>query len=769
MKKQKIILLSTLLVGALNGFAQSNNTVANNSASQSGATSQSTTNKTDAERADSLWKDVDLNAVTVVASKPLVKMEADRMTYNVQEDAEAKASTVLDMLRKVPMVTVDGQDNITVNGSSNFKVYVDGKPNPMFTSSPSQIFKAMPATMVKNIEVITNPGAKYDAEGTGGVLNIVLNKQGTSGTGGTNLTNGYNGSMSLSYGSTTQQASALVSGQQGKFTYSAHGLYNYSKRDGTEINLDQIYTDGSQMHYYQKSKMKQPFGMGDISLGYEIDSLSNIGFNAGLTTFGQKMNGNPHTQMAGGIYGKGFEYSNDMRQKVGSTSFNGSIDYQRFFNKQRSSYMILSYLFSTNPTKNDEYRYYDNKNGVTGITLDDLFSKNRARGTEHTFQADFTESLSQTQKLNFGGKFIARSNKSDSKYYDIDTEKNEILNPDNSVEYKNQQSILAAYAEWNGKFGSLGTKLGTRYEHTWEKVTFKQGNGEDFQKNYGTLVPNATLSYSLGAGMNIGVNYNLRIVRPGISYLNPYVDRSNPTTLKYGNTDLEVEKSHHINMVYNYYNAKFMLSTTLGYTFCNNGISQYSFLDADDLLNTTYGNVTKQKTTSLNVFANWLIFKKTRLMLNGSVSYSDLSSDQLGQKNSGWSTNSMINLQQTLPADIEWTIGSILSSKTYNLQGYHGGTSFIYTTLSKALVKDKLILNLMYLTPLGDKLEINQKAVGSNYVQTMSAKVALREIRLSVVWRFGNTKKQFKQIKSNISNDFQEKKEGMQVGGAGGQ
>ena len=160
MNKKNMILLSSLLVCSLESFAQ---------------------NKVEAT--DSILKDMDLDAVTVVASKPLVKMETDKMTYNVEQDADAKASTVLDMLRKVPMVTVDGQDNITVNGSSSFKVYVDGKPNPMFSANPSQIFKAMPATMVKNIEVITNPGAKYDAEGTGGVLNIVLNKQTVNGAG----------------------------------------------------------------------------------------------------------------------------------------------------------------------------------------------------------------------------------------------------------------------------------------------------------------------------------------------------------------------------------------------------------------------------------------------------------------------------------------------------------------------------------------------------------------------------------------------------------
>ena len=116
-----------------------------------------------------------LKGVEIVAQKPVVKMETDKMTYNVQEDVDSKSMTLLDLMRKVPMVTVDGQDNITVNGSKSFKILVDGKENPMFQANASQIFKSIPASMVKNVEVVTNPGAKYDAEGTAGILNIKFN------------------------------------------------------------------------------------------------------------------------------------------------------------------------------------------------------------------------------------------------------------------------------------------------------------------------------------------------------------------------------------------------------------------------------------------------------------------------------------------------------------------------------------------------------------------------------------------------------------------
>lgn len=135
------------------------------------------------------------------------------MTYDVQSDNDVKTNTVLDMLRKVPMVTVDGQDNITVNGQGSFKVYVDGKPNVMFSSNPSQIFKAMPASAVKSIEVVTNPGAKYDAEGVGGVLNIVMNN--ADGKAKTKL-NGYNGSIAATISNKGYRGSTFLSGQQGK-------------------------------------------------------------------------------------------------------------------------------------------------------------------------------------------------------------------------------------------------------------------------------------------------------------------------------------------------------------------------------------------------------------------------------------------------------------------------------------------------------------------------------------------------------------------------
>ena len=185
-----------------------------------------------------------LKGVEIVVQKPLVKMEVDKMSYNVAEDEDSKSNTVLDMLRKVPMVTVDGQDNITVNGSSSFKVYVDGMPNPMFSSNPSMVFKSMPATAVKSIEVMTNPGAKYDAEGAAGVLNIVMNRQNPQAA---QSLNGYNGTIRATVGTKQLGASAFINGQQGKLSYSANVMTSYNKPGSTTTEMEQLQDNGASL------------------------------------------------------------------------------------------------------------------------------------------------------------------------------------------------------------------------------------------------------------------------------------------------------------------------------------------------------------------------------------------------------------------------------------------------------------------------------------------------------------------------------------------
>lgn len=689
-----------------------------------------------------------LKGVEIVAQKPLVKMEVDKMSYNVAEDEDAKSNTVLDMLRKVPMVTVDGQDNITVNGSSSFKVYVDGMPNVMFNSNPSMVFKSMPATAVKSIEVVTNPGAKYDAEGAGGVLNIIMNKQNPQAA---QSMNGYNGTVRASGGNKSISGGAFISGQQGKLSYSANVMTTYSKpgTTDTEMEITQNNPNGTSQLMTSSNKVTIPFTMGNLTLGYQIDSVSALNVTASINSLNIKSNGNSTTTMGGGSYGKGFSYGSSTDMRNSRTSFSGSIDYQRFFNKEHTQSLALTYQLNYSPSTVKSDNIFNTTSSI--IDLTNRYSENKEKTTDHTFQIDYTMPIATGQTLSFGTKLQLRNATSDAKYY-----KKGVYDPTSSMDYEYKNSILAGYGEYAGNFGKIGAKAGLRYEQTWQNVEYHLGNGDDFKKNYGSLVPSASLQYTIGQGSNLGLTYNMRISRPGITYLNPYVDKTNPTTRTYGNTDLDVEKNHNLALVYNMFTPKLMLNLNLHHNFTDNAIEQYSFYDAQNLLNTTYGNIVRRHQTGLNGYVNWLAAKNTRLFLNGALNYTDLRSNTLSQSNSGWSANAMIGLQQTLPADFKLSVYAMTSTKNYTLQGWSGGFNLITANISKSLLKDKLNLSLMGMMGLnkGGNINIESHSRGKDFTSHTLTKVPLYGFTFTVSYTFGNSKRQAQQHTSRIQNDY---------------
>ena len=685
-----------------------------------------------------------LKGVEIVAQKPLVKMDVDKMSYNVAEDEDAKAYTVLDMLRKVPMVTVDGQDNITVNGSSSFKVYVDGLPNVMFSSNPSMVFKSMPATAVKSIEVVTNPGAKYDAEGAAGILNIVMNKQNPQAA---QSMNGYNGTVRASVGNKQLGGSVFINGQQGKFSYSANVMTSYNKPGNTTTETEQVQENGATQLLTSENDLKTPFTMGNLTLGYQIDSMSVLNLTAQVNSMNIKTTGTSLTTLSG--YGNDFSYGSTTEMKNKRTSFSGSLDYQRFFNQDHTKSLALTYQLNYSPAKTEMTNSFNVVSDY--IDLTDRYSDNKNNTTSHTFQADYTTPIGKGQTLSLGGKLQLHDATADSKYY-----LKGVYDPTSSSDYEYKNSILAGYGEYAGNFNKLGVKAGLRYEYTWQDVEYHLGNGEDFKKTYGTLVPTASLQYTLSQGSNLGLTYNMRISRPGITYLNPYVDKTNPIALTYGNPELDVEKSHNFSLVYNLFNPKLMVNLNLHHNFMDNAIAQYSFYDSNNLLNTTYGNVVKTHQTGLSGYVNYLATKNTRLFFNGGLNYTDMRSDVLAQSNSGWTANAMIGLQQTLPWDLKLSAFAITSTKSYSLQGWNGGFNLLTGSLSKSLLKDKLTLSVSGVVGLnkGGKLNIESRSSGKDFTSHTNVKVPIYGVTFTVSYTFGNSKIRAKQHTNRVQDDF---------------
>ena len=686
-----------------------------------------------------------LKGVEVVAQKPLVKAEIDKIAYSIEDDPDSKTNTTLEMLRKVPLVTVDGEDNIQVNGSSNFKVHVNGKPNTLMSNNPKEVLRSLPANSVKSIEVITEPGAKYDAEGIGGILNIITTDtrmQGYNVTLGANASN--MGVSGYAYGTV----------QVGKLTLSGNYSYNHQNMPkGKHSSGREDFTSTDFRHLSQQglSDSKGNFQFGNIEGSYEIDTLNLVTFSANL--FGGNFNTHNHSfaHMDNSDYEEQYSYltRNHSKNKFSQVGIN--FDYQHSF-KKKGEYLTLSYKFNGSPNDNESETRYEDESNVP-FQLTDQYFDNDAKTNEHTAQVDYVSPINEVHYIDAGVKYIYRQNKSDSKYFRENAQGGMEANEDLSSKYEQGQNILAAYADYQLKWKKFGAKAGVRYEHTFMDVEYAYLPERNFNANFDDVVPSVNLSYMLGTTSTLRANYNMRINRPGIWYLNPFRDTSNPTSVSYGNPDLETEKAHNLGLTFSSFSAKFSLNANLTYMFINNGIEAYSFMN-NGILENTYGNVGKSQRTRLSLWMNWNPGSKTRISINAGGSYADFKSHELSTSNHGFTGDFFGNVQQTLPWDLRFSLYGGGSTPYISLQSKGSSYHYYGVNLSRSFLKDKRLNISLFASSLFNKyLSFKNETVTETFRSWSENQSPSRRYGISISWRFGELKAQVKKASRSINND----------------
>lgn len=727
----------------------------------------------------------ELGQVEIVAQKPLVKADIDKIEYNVQDDPDAQSNSVLEMLRKVPLVTVDGEDNIQVNGSSSFKVYVNGKPNNMMSNNPTEVLKSMPANSIKHIEVITNPGPKYDAEGVGGILNIV-----TVGSG----LEGYTATFSANVSNRGAGGGAFGTIKSGKLTVSARYNYNYNDQprnysSGSQhVTPEAVTENSSNLDYDGSNKGHGSFQSGSMEASYEIDTLRLVTMSFGLWGGGNKSNGStdyiatfPENINAAPIY----SYSAFNRSKSSWYSIDGGIDYQRLF-KVKDRMLTFSYKINTRPQTSDSYTEYEIDNGYNPDWADYL---NRLKNqhndgdqntTEHTFQADYTTPIGKLHTLEAGAKYILRNNSSEDDRFDADDTGKYEYNKDQSSHYKHLNDIIAAYLGYGLKVKRLSGRLGLRYEHTIQDVKYLVGRGEDFTKNFDDVVPSASIGYKLTDMSNLRLGYNMRIYRPGIWSLNPYLNDTDPSYISQGNPKLDSEKSHAFNLSYSNFTQKFNININISarYSFTNNSIENVTRLMPDteieglknptgkDVLYSTYANIGKTRYASVNGYVNWNATPRTRIYMNMSGNYSYLEGSE-GMRNDGWSLFAYGGAQQTLPHDWRISLNVFGQTPWIMLQG-KGSSFFDYgLSVNKSFLDKRLTLSAFASNFFKKYMNQSSTTEGSGFVRESNYKYSRQRFGVSVSYRIGELKASVKKAARTISND--DVKSGGSGSGGGGE
>jgi hypothetical protein len=715
-----------------------------------------------------------LKGVEVTAQKPLVKAEVDRLSYDIAADPDSKTKTAIEMLRKVPLVTVDGQDNITVNGNSSFKIYVNSKPNTMMSNNPKEVLKSMPASSIKKIEVITSPGAKYDAEGTAGILNIVtVDNAGIE---------GYTATLRQSVGNNHVIGSSVYATvKHNKLTLSVD--YNYQHRKMPEVTSDGLRENLSSdvqryLDTHTTSTNKMNFHYGTFEASYDIDTLQLV--SAALSVMGYSVNSGGLTQNAMwnlGRTNRAYAYAANSSNDVSQTYVEGNIDYQRSSRRNKERMLTLSYHLNNGPQNSDQYLYYkdiDDPSGL-GIVRNYLLYDNHTRGKnttmENTFQADYTTPFAKYHKLDMGVKFILRNNTSDNKVYEADSTSASYAYRDNrSSKYKHVNDILAAYLSYTLNYKKFSFMPGLRYEYTYQQVKYLSGAipaAADFNTHYSNLVPSVILGYKLGMTSSLRLEYNLRIMRPNITNLNPYFDDRAPMSIQQGNSYLKSEKAHNLRLNYSMFCMKFNLNAQFYHSFSNDGIESVSRLIGDGgeyfddgkhfasagALYTTYQNIGKSRDTGLSLFASWNPFKDFRIYANARGGYKHISSEALKLTNYGWSGMSFFGVQYVLPAKINFGLNAGGSTAEPQLQGKGYKWYFYSFSFSRSFLKDRLTVAADFSNPFTAHQKFKQTTSSSNFISTMSTHYPSRYINFSVSYRLGDLKATVKKAERSIQND----------------
>lgn len=694
-----------------------------------------------------------LGQATVTAQRRLVKAEVDRVAYSMKEDPEAQTSNLLDMLRKVPMVTVDGEDNIKVNGSSGFKVYVNGKPNQMMSSNPSLILKNYPAAAIKRVEVITDPGAKYDAEGTAGILNIVTDAE--------THTQGYNISPNVSVNNRGVFGSLFGMAQVGKLTLSVNFGMGSNKQPHNPVSSErEAYNDA--VNHLLKSD-GESFGHGNFKFGnldasYEFDEHNLLSMSAGIHGYRGKNYSSSTYGMTTAEKTPVYSYNLWSRNNIVYEDYSFSTDYQHTFKKEGET-LTLSYRLNTSPSSTETKNIYGDILNAP-FELKDRFADPDRHSAEHTGQADFTTPLGKHHTLSVGSKYIYRINKSDSKESsrlsgtENDFERDEV----NSINYRHRTDIVAGYGEYTLKVGGFTTRAGLRYEWSRNHVSYPDGKRATFNTTFSDFVPSLNFAYSLKPTVMLKAGYNLRIGRPDISYLSPYVSRPTAESQTYGNPDLNSEKSHNFELGYSAFGTKVNVSATLGYSLQTNGLTSYTFLSPDNILTQTYGNMLHKKALSLNAFFNWTIVKGTALTFNCDLAYNDFKAyryyNSESAHNYGFSGFFFGSLSQNLPWKLKLSLNGGGGPKSTTFQGKQAGFSFYGASLSRSLLKeDRLTLTAQAGNFIHPKRSFRNETITETFRSQSVNVVDFLRFSFGIRYRFGSLNTSVKKAKRTIEND----------------
>lgn len=698
---------------------------------------------------------VALQEVTVQGQRELIEERVDRTIYKAENDKTTAGGDATDVLRRVPMLSVDLDGNVSMRGSANILVLIDNRPSAIAASSIVDALRQIPADEIKAVEVITSPSARFDAEGTSGVINIVTKKNNLQGmTLNINSGAGLRGSNLGLQGSARKGKMGFSLGGFGRSGYNILGSFeNQQITNGANGNITRTIQSAD-------TKRQEIFGRYNFGVDYEIDKYN---FITGAVNFGIRNSQNWQENFMTQSFLNDVlraQQNREINTLDNSNSVDVSLNYTKTFEKRGKELSFLT-LYSLNNRENSF------TNTLFEDDMEDILSRlkniNPSKNEEFTVQVDYVTPVDQkgTQIIEYGAKNILRKAYSDFAYFQAQGANGafvELEDPTLSNEFSYDQNVTAGYLSYTLQFLKNYTlKPGLRYEYTTINADFKTEFEAEIP-SYGTLVPSLNASRKLKNGNMIKAAYNRRIQRPSLRFLNPNIEASNPQQLSQGNPTLDPELTDNYELGY----STFIKGTTINFTgFYRNttgSIQAIRDVRTDGIIFTSFENIGREQALGTNLFLNVNINNK--LSLNGGMDlyYSmldnGLTDPQFAAQNEGWVVSGRMFGNYTLPKDWQIQVFSFARGRQVQLQGTSGGFAAYGLNFNKQLKEKRGSLGFGAENFLMKEFVIRNEVVTPTIMQNSTNRIQNMNFKINFTYRIGKMSlDQTPRRRKSINND----------------
>lgn len=683
---------------------------------------------------------VNLQEVTVMGQRTLIEEKVDRTVYNAEYDKTTVGGSATDVLRRVPMLSVDMDGNVSMRGSSNILVLIDGKQSAIVASNVSDALKQIPAEEIKSVEVITSPSAKYDAEGTGGVINIITHK---------NNLQGASLNVNSSFGLRASNLGLNASLKKGKMGWTLGGFgrkgYNiYGAFDNEQILSN---PDGSNTTILQSADTRNDNLFGRYNFGWDYD-INKYNFLTASVSVGFRNMKSQQENLLTEIFIED-NLSDASLRNVQMEDLSNNVDvnlnYTKTFDKKLKEFSI-SGLYSVNNRNNDFI------NSLYTESFEEVMSRlkneNRAVNEEFTIQLDNVTPLGSgtNQILEYGAKNIVRKAVSDFGYFSANGATGDFEEIDNVAlnnEFSYDQNVTSGYVSYMLSFWENYTiKSGLRYEYTHIDADFKNSELPAEIPAYGLFVPSVNLSRKLANGNMVKAAYNRRVQRPSLHFLNPNINSANPQQISQGNPLLDPELTDNYELSYSTFVKGSSFNLTSFFRNTSGSIQPVRTIQEDGVIFTNYENVGHERAIGLSIFTNLNVSGK--LSLNGSIDgyyamlNNGLEDPLFAASNEGFVLSGRLFGSYSLPKNWQLQLFSFARGRQVQLQGSSGGFAMYNLNLNKQFNEKRGSIGFGVENFLTREFKIRNEIVTPTIAQQSTNVLRNMSFRVNFSYRIGS-------------------------------